>query len=76
MATEIRRTYGGKHPVKRNHPRSYYKPGELSEHHAQVLAVVGADRVAISMNGTAVLTDLELSDFFVDIANAMAAERK
>jgi hypothetical protein len=69
MATEIRRTYSGGHPVKRN--RGYYKPGEPLDCHAQVLAVVVDGKIAISMNGTAVMTPGELRDLVTDIANAL-----
>ena len=65
MSTEIRRTYIGGHPVKRN--QGHWKPGEPVHCHAQVLAVVTRDKVALSMNGTAVLTLSELRQLVRDI---------
>lgn len=59
--TEIRRTYRNQHPYRKY--KHAYRNGQLEDCYAQVLVGIGNGKVAISMNGTAVLTAAEFKEF-------------
>lgn len=71
MAFEIHRRYGGTHPTKKNHPRSYWKPGQPMDCSAQVLIIAQDNKIAISMNGTAVLSWVELIELVREIGDGL-----
>ena len=72
MAVEIRRTFKGTHPVKKS--RWSYDPGAPLPCHAEVLVVVEGRKIAISMNGTAVMTPVELAELVEAITVNLLAE--